>query len=84
MAAGTHIKQESSAAAPDDGVPLQAVKQGTLLLDALNGVDGGNTCLLVCILTHAGLAMRSFRSMETMHVICTESAIHTVHPASCC
>ncbi|KAL3159245.1 hypothetical protein ABBQ32_011215 [Trebouxia sp. C0010 RCD-2024] len=40
--AGTHIKQESSAAAPDDGVPLQAVKQGTLLLDALNGVDGGD------------------------------------------
>lgn len=69
-AAGTHIKQESSAAAPDDGVPMQAVKQGTSLLDALNGVDGGNSCLPVCILTHAGLAIGSTSSIETMHGIC--------------
>ena len=76
VAAGTYIKQESSATMPDDGVPMQAAKQGTSLLDALNGDDGGNTCLLACILTCSVLAIGSSSSIDSMQLDCAESAIH--------
>lgn len=46
--AGTSIKPESSAALPDDGVPVQTVKQSTPLTDALNGADGGTAPLSFC------------------------------------
>ena len=72
-AAGTPIKPENGAALPDDGVPVQAVKQSTPLMDGLTGPDGGNHSSAIVHRIRAELGSAACTPSHALPVIYAET-----------